>query len=50
MTRFLLHYLRRYIPWALLASVAILGFALATASMVSLVQPIFGEVLRLENE
>ena len=49
MWRFLLHYVRRYVPWAVLASVAMLGFALATASMVTLVEPIFGEVLRLES-
>ena len=50
MWRFLLRYLRRYVPWAVLASVAMLGFALATASMVTLVEPIFGEVLRLESD
>lgn len=49
MTRFLLHYARRYWAWGLLALAAILVFALATASMVSLVQPIFGEVLQLEE-
>jgi subfamily B ATP-binding cassette protein MsbA len=49
MTRFLLHYSRRYWAWGLLALAAILVFALATASMVSLVQPIFGEVLQLEE-
>jgi subfamily B ATP-binding cassette protein MsbA len=49
-TGFLWHYLRRYIPWALVAAAAILVFALATVAMVSLVQPIFGEVLQLEGE
>ena len=50
MWRFLLRYMRRYVPWAVLAAVAMLGFALATASMVTLVEPIFGEVLRLESD
>ncbi|MDX1643112.1 MAG: ABC transporter ATP-binding protein [Thermoanaerobaculia bacterium] len=50
MTRFVLHYLKGYVPWALLAGAAILVFGLSTAAMVSLVQPIFAEVLRLESD
>jgi subfamily B ATP-binding cassette protein MsbA len=49
MWRFLLRYLKRYVPWALLSAAAILCFALSTVSMVSLVEPIFAEVLRLDD-
>src|SRR5262245_48727144 len=42
---FFLHYLRRYTGWALLASAGIIVFAAATAGVVSLIKPIFGEVL-----
>ena len=42
---FLWRYFRRYTAWALLAGVGILVFAAATASVVALMQPIFGEVL-----
>ncbi len=42
---FFWHYLRRYAGWALLASAGIVLFAAATAGVVSLIKPIFGEVL-----
>src|SRR6185436_8861861 len=42
---FFWHYLRRYTGWALLASAGIIVFAAATAGVVSLIKPIFGEVL-----
>jgi subfamily B ATP-binding cassette protein MsbA len=45
LARFLWRYFRRYTAWALLAGAAIVVFAAATASVVALVQPIFGEVL-----
>ena len=44
-TSFFLRYLRRYTGWALLAAVSILVFAVATAGLVALIEPIFGEVL-----
>lgn len=37
--------LRRYTPWALVAALAILTFGLFSAATVSLIEPIFGEVL-----
>jgi subfamily B ATP-binding cassette protein MsbA len=42
---FFLHYIRRYTGWAMLAAAGILVFAAATAATVSLIKPIFGEVL-----
>ena len=42
---FFWHYLRRYTGWALLAAAGIVVFAMATAGIVSLIKPIFGEVL-----
>jgi subfamily B ATP-binding cassette protein MsbA len=50
MLKFLTRYLRYYMGWGLLAAAAILVFAISTVAMVSLVQPIFGEVLQLEGE
>jgi subfamily B ATP-binding cassette protein MsbA len=42
---FFLYYIRRYTAWAILAAAGILVFATATAATVSLIKPIFGEVL-----
>jgi len=42
---FLLHYARRHVGWAFIALLGILTYALATVAMVSLIEPIFGEVL-----
>jgi subfamily B ATP-binding cassette protein MsbA len=42
---FFLYYIRRYTAWAILAAAGILVFAAATAATVSLIKPIFGEVL-----
>jgi subfamily B ATP-binding cassette protein MsbA len=42
---FFWNYLRRYSGWALLAAAGIIVFAAATAGVVSLIKPIFGEVL-----
>jgi subfamily B ATP-binding cassette protein MsbA len=42
---FFWHYLRRYTVWALLAASGIIVFATASAGVVSLIKPIFGEVL-----
>jgi ATP-binding cassette, subfamily B, bacterial MsbA len=42
---FFFRYLRRYAGWALVAFAGILAFAMATAGVVSLIKPIFGEVL-----
>ncbi|HXO21186.1 MAG TPA: ABC transporter ATP-binding protein [Thermoanaerobaculia bacterium] len=42
---FFWHYLRRYAAWGMLAAVSILLFAAATAAIVSLIEPIFSEVL-----
>jgi subfamily B ATP-binding cassette protein MsbA len=42
---FFLYYIRRYTGWAMLAAAGILVFATATAATVSLIKPIFGEVL-----
>jgi len=44
-TSFFLRYLGRYTGWALLAAVSILVFAVATAGLVALIEPVFGEVL-----
>jgi subfamily B ATP-binding cassette protein MsbA len=38
-------YLKRYTGWALLAAVSIVVFAVATAGLVALIEPVFGEVL-----
>jgi len=46
---FLLRRLRRYAGWAVIAFIAILTFALATAILASLIEPIFGEVLLTEG-
>ena len=45
LVRFFGHYLRRYSGWALLAAAAIIIFAVATAGIVALIEPVFGEVL-----
>jgi ATP-binding cassette, subfamily B, bacterial MsbA len=45
MAAFFWRYLRRYSGWAVLATVGVLFFAAATAGIVSLIEPIFGEVL-----
>jgi subfamily B ATP-binding cassette protein MsbA len=42
---FLWRHLRRYSAWMAVAMVAVVGFALATAVLASLIEPIFGEVL-----
>jgi subfamily B ATP-binding cassette protein MsbA len=42
---FFWHYVRRYTGWAVLAVAGILLYAAATAGVVSLIKPIFGEVL-----
>ncbi|HSK80782.1 MAG TPA: ABC transporter ATP-binding protein [Thermoanaerobaculia bacterium] len=42
---FLWHYVRRYTGWIVLATVGMLVYAAATAGTVSLIKPIFGEVL-----
>ncbi|HEX3127817.1 MAG TPA: ABC transporter ATP-binding protein, partial [Thermoanaerobaculia bacterium] len=39
------YYVRRYTGWAMLAAAGIIVFAAATAATVSLIKPIFGEVL-----
>jgi len=46
---FLFRRLRRYSGWGMIAFVAILTFALATAILASLIEPIFGEVLLTEG-
>ncbi len=43
--QFFWQYIRRYAPWAGVAVAAILTIAAATAVMISLIEPIFGEVL-----
>ncbi len=50
MIRFLIRYLRHYLGWGLVAGIAIVTFATSTVAMISLVRPIFGEVLQLEGE
>ncbi|HSF38369.1 MAG TPA: ABC transporter ATP-binding protein [Thermoanaerobaculia bacterium] len=42
---FLWHYVRRYTGWIVLATAGMLVYAAATAGTVSLIKPIFGEVL-----
>jgi len=42
---FLWRYARRYVPWASFAAVAVITYAVATVSIVALIEPIFGEVL-----
>ena len=42
---FFFYYVRRYTGWAMLAAAGIVVFAAATAATVSLIKPIFGEVL-----
>lgn len=42
---FLLRYFRHYMPWAVLAIFAALLYAGLTASIVALIEPVFGEVL-----
>ncbi|HKV07502.1 MAG TPA: ABC transporter ATP-binding protein [Thermoanaerobaculia bacterium] len=49
-TAFLWHYVRRYTGWIVLATVAMLVYAVATAGTVSLIKPIFGEVLLAGND
>ena len=48
--RFLLGYLRRYQGWLAVALVAVLGYAACTAMMISLIEPIFSEVLLAGDE
>ncbi|MEM9290584.1 MAG: ABC transporter ATP-binding protein [Acidobacteriota bacterium] len=43
-------YLRRYVPWIAIALVAVLTFASLTAAMISLIEPIFSEVLLAGDE
>jgi subfamily B ATP-binding cassette protein MsbA len=45
-SRFLAHYLRRYVHWVVLALGAVLIFALSSTATVALVEPVFGEVLQ----
>lgn len=45
MARFLWQHLRRYAAWGAIAFAAILAFALSTAVLASLIEPIFREVL-----
>jgi hypothetical protein len=47
--RFLWRRLRRYSGWMMVAFAAILTFAVATALLASLIEPIFGEVLLTEG-
>ncbi|HEX6202048.1 MAG TPA: ABC transporter transmembrane domain-containing protein, partial [Thermoanaerobaculia bacterium] len=47
---FFWRYSRRYVAWASLALVAVLGFASATVALVALIEPIFGEVLLAGDE
>ena len=47
---FLWHYVRRYTGWIGLATAAMLVYAAATAGTVSLIKPIFGEVLLAGND
>jgi ATP-binding cassette, subfamily B, bacterial MsbA len=47
--RFLWRRLRRYTGWMMVAFAAILTFAVATALLASLIEPIFGEVLLTEG-
>lgn len=42
---FFWHYIRSYAAWAMIAAAGILLYAVATAGVVSLIKPIFGEVL-----
>ncbi len=49
LVRFLLHYLRRYSAWIALSILSILAFAGATTVLVSLINPIFDEVLLTEG-
>ena len=50
LARFFSRYTGRYVLWAVLAGVAIPIYALASAYGVSLIEPIFGEVLQAQNE
>ncbi|MEE2776439.1 MAG: ABC transporter ATP-binding protein [Acidobacteriota bacterium] len=43
--RSLWHYVVRYLGWALLAVFSMLAYAVTTATMVSLIEPLFSEVL-----
>lgn len=49
MTSFLWRYVRRYTGWIALAVAGIVFYAVATAGTVSLIKPIFGEVLLAGN-
>jgi subfamily B ATP-binding cassette protein MsbA len=42
---FFWRYFRRYLPWVAVALVGVLVFAMASTVLVSLIEPIFGEVL-----
>lgn len=48
--RFFWPHLRRYVPWAVTALLAVLLFAATTAGMISLIEPIFSEVLLAGDE
>ncbi|MDY7095274.1 MAG: ABC transporter ATP-binding protein [Acidobacteriota bacterium] len=48
--RFFWPHLRRYVPWAVTAFLAVLLFAATTAGMISLIEPIFSEVLLAGDE
>ncbi len=48
--RFFWPYLRRYVPWGAVAIGSVFLFALATAAMLSLIEPIFSEVLLAGEE
>ena len=48
--RFLLAYLKHYRSWLVVALVAVLGYAACTAMMISLIEPIFSEVLLAGDE
>jgi subfamily B ATP-binding cassette protein MsbA len=43
--RFLMGYVRSYVPWVALALTTVVTFALATGLMAALIEPIFSEVL-----
>ena len=45
LVRFFAGYVRRYIAWGLLALVAIPVYAVASTTLVALIEPIFGEVV-----
>ncbi len=48
--RFFAGYVRRYTAWGMLALVAIPVYAVASTTLVALIEPIFGEVLQVGDE